>query len=262
MGGIQAPAASPLPLWWSRRFPGEPPQVSKARSWVAELLPACDPLDELLIFASELATNAVTHTRSGEPGGWFDVEVTWSPKAARVVVGDQGSDEVPTSKASSGDGGTDFETGRGLMLIDAMSADWGAVGDASARWLWADAAWRTRGGPLPITPGDNSVAQQFAALSQACPGASAWYDSRSGQWCARLPATEADGALSAPSPTTLLHLLAARHPTAHEHGHADSHYLTTAAITPGVAWSRQSLPWPVIPRSPGMARRDAQHPTG
>jgi len=212
MGGIQASPSpgSPLPLWWSRLFPGEPAQVGKARSWVAELLPACDPLDELLIFASELATNAVTHTRSGEPGGWFSVEITWSPEVARVVVGDQGSDEVPTSEASSGDGATDTETGRGLLLIDAMSAGWGAAGDASARWLWADAAWRSRGGPPPIGPGDNSVAQQFAALSQACPGATAWYDSGSGQWCARLPAAGASGALSAPSPVSLAHLLATR----------------------------------------------------
>src|SRR5882724_3475105 len=105
-----------LPLWWSRDFPGEPPRVGQARSWVAGLLPACDALDDLLIFASELATNAVTHTRSGQPGGRFTVEVTWSPQSARVVVGDQGSHEVPVSAAGNGNRAADLESGRGLLL--------------------------------------------------------------------------------------------------------------------------------------------------
>src|SRR5579862_5861841 len=81
------PAAYPLPRWWWRGFPGQPPQVSQARSWVASLLPGCAPLDDLLLFASELASNAITHTRSGRPGGRFTVEVTWTPRTARVVVG-------------------------------------------------------------------------------------------------------------------------------------------------------------------------------
>jgi len=70
---------------------------------VADLLPACGPLDDLLLFASELATNATEHTRSGEPGGQFTVEVTWTPRKARVIVGDQDSDEIPASAATPGD---------------------------------------------------------------------------------------------------------------------------------------------------------------
>jgi len=256
MGGIQASLGSPLPLWWSRKFPGEPPQVSRARSWVAGLLPACEPLDELLIFASELATNAVTHTRSGGPSGWFQVEVIWSPKAARVVVGDQGSDEVPTNRASSEADAADIETGRGLLLIDAMSANWGTAGDATARWLWADAAWRSRGGPPPIASGDNPVAQQFAALSQAYPGATAWYDSQSDQWCASLPAAGASSGLYAPSPTALFHLLATRYGA-----RTGSHQLATAAVTPDLAILLQSLQWPVVRHPPGAARHGAQNRT-
>jgi serine/threonine-protein kinase RsbW len=230
MGGSQASTASPLPLWWSRQFLGEPLEVSKARSWVAGLLPPCEPLDDLLIFASELATNAVTHTRSGEPKGWFTVEVTWSLMTARVVVGDQGSDDVPTSKASPGDDPQDLESGRGLQLIDAMSADWGTVGDATARWLWADVKWRSRGGPPPTTPGGNSSAQQFAALSQAYPGATAWYDSHSGQWYATLPGVAADGTVSAPSPAALAYLMAARYPRT-----IDAAHLMAAVRTPRAA---------------------------
>jgi hypothetical protein len=204
---------SPLPLWWSRPFRGEPSQVSKARSWLAALLPPCEPLDDLLVFTSELASNAVTHTRSGLPGGWFTVEVTWSPNAARVVVGDQGSDETPISKPGP-PADDDLETGRGLLLIDAMSAAWGTAGDASARWLWADVDWRSRGGPLPTAPSDNSAQLQFVAMRCAYPGTRAWYSPQTGQWRARLPdTTGTDGRLTAPSPGALVSMLTSRRPT-------------------------------------------------
>jgi hypothetical protein len=168
-------------------------------------------LDDLLVFTSELVTNAVTHTRSGEPGGWFTVEVTWAPKAARVVVGDQGSDEIPASGSPPDD--ADLETGRGLLLVEAMSAAWGTSGDANGRWLWADVDWRSRGGPLPTASSDNSARQQFAAMRCAFPGTRAWYDAETGQWHAALPSTSgADGTLSAPSPGSLVRMLIARMP--------------------------------------------------
>jgi serine/threonine-protein kinase RsbW len=211
-GSAQPPAASPLPLWWWRSFPGEPSQVSQARSWVARLLPACGPLDDLLIFTSELAANAVTHTRSGQPGGWFTVEVTWTPRRARVIVGDQGSDEVPAPAAIGGDHDAFLESGRGLLLIDMMSAAWGITGDDDARWLWADADWRSPGGPLPdASVGSNPAETQCAAIRYACPGASAWYSEPSREWRASLPGTP-DATLSAPSPLALTCLLAARDP--------------------------------------------------
>jgi hypothetical protein len=47
-----------LPLWWSREFAGELPMVGEARSWIAELFPAGESLDDLLMVADELAANA------------------------------------------------------------------------------------------------------------------------------------------------------------------------------------------------------------
>jgi serine/threonine-protein kinase RsbW len=214
MGDVQEPTASSLPLWWYRRFPGESLQISSARSWLAGLLPACGPLDDLLLFASELATNALVHTRSGEPDGWFSVEVTWCPMWARVVVGDQGSDEVPT-RTGPRDDAIELEDGRGLALIDALSAAWGAAGGPDGRWLWADVDWRSRRGPLPMAASDNSAAQQFADLHQAYPETVAWYSSDSRQWHATLPLAVGTGSpLCAPSPAALAHLVAARYPAA------------------------------------------------
>jgi anti-sigma regulatory factor (Ser/Thr protein kinase) len=209
MGCDKGPVTSPLPLWWSRDFPGEASQVGQARSWVAALLPACAPLDDLLLFASELAANTVTHTRSREPGGRFTIEVTWTPQAARVVVGDQGSDETP---ASPDDRDAYLENGRGLLLIEMMAAAWGMAGDADARWLWADVHWRSRGGLLPTTPiAGEDAGTQLTALRSAYPGASAWYSEQSGHWHATLPGPrDASDTLIAPSPAALTRMLAAR----------------------------------------------------
>ena len=47
--------------------------VSRPRQ-IRDLFPACEELDALLEITSELATNAVNHTRSGWPGGCFGLE--------------------------------------------------------------------------------------------------------------------------------------------------------------------------------------------
>ena len=136
--------------------------------------------------------------------------------SARVVIGDQGSDEIPVSAASTGDRAADLESGRGLLLIDAMSAAWGVAGDAGARWLWADVDWRSQDGPPPAMPESNNPAEMhFAALRCAYPGISAWYSQRSRQWRAALPQAQGAGdTITAPSPTALTRMLAARYAVA------------------------------------------------
>jgi serine/threonine-protein kinase RsbW len=249
MDDFQALTASPLPLWWSRPFRGEPFEVGRARSWIARLLPACEPLDDLLIFTSELAANAVTHTRSGKPGGWFAVEVTWSPRTARVVVGDQGSDEIPTSNPGPPDDDADLETGRGLLLVAAMSAAWGTAGDAEARWLWADVDWRSRGGPLPTAPADNSAQRELAAMRCAHPSTSAWYSTDTGQWHATLPgATSTGGTLTAPSPGALASMLAARTPAGLDLPRPRPSQLITAALSPEPPAMRLTPAQSALPR--------------
>jgi hypothetical protein len=165
---------------------------------------------------SELAANAITHTRSGQPGGWFTLELTLSPQTARVVVGDQGSDGIPARQAPSEGGAASREHGRGLVLIDAISAAWGMAGGPRGRWLWAEADWRSRGGPLPTGPVGDSVARQFAAIRRAHPGTSPWYSSETGHWHATLPAVSG-GVLTAPSPGALASMLRSRKPPARNH---------------------------------------------
>jgi anti-sigma regulatory factor (Ser/Thr protein kinase) len=206
--------AVPPAYWWSRDFPGEKTQARSVRAWIESFLPACDALDDLVLIASELAANAVTHTRSGQADARFTVDVTWSPDCARVVVGDQGSDEIPDSPGNPGEQElTHAETGRGLLIVYALSAAWGLAGNADARWLWADVPWLSRGGPPPATvDGNRDAGLELAEFSRAYPGTRAWFDEQSGEWTATPPQPDgADDIVRAPSPTALRHMLAARH---------------------------------------------------
>jgi serine/threonine-protein kinase RsbW len=146
---------APAILRWTRDFRGEADQVRAARRWVADLLPDCDPLADVLLLVSELCTNAVVHTRSGEAGGRFGVAVEWTRESVRVVVNDQGSSTTPTiggrtgdpSRADGADGAG--ESGRGLRLVDRLASDWGTADRPGRRWVWADVPWQAGGGAVP-----------------------------------------------------------------------------------------------------------------
>ena len=206
-------AVTPV-LWWSREFPGIPAQVREARQWIQDLLPDCAPLDDLVFVANELITNAVEHTRSGEPGGWFGLDIVWLAKEVWVVVTDQGSDSVPTITTKKDDANSTEEDGRGLWVVHAMSSDWGMAGSASGRWVYAAVAWGAGGGPTPPPPGgDTEGLADIAVLATAFPGISVWFGRRTRKWWAALPGTTgARGLISAPSRGDLTQILATAYP--------------------------------------------------
>jgi len=102
-------------------FPGEPFRVHDARRWAAARL-AQAGADQVIaeLLASELVTNAVLHTLSGEPGGTVTVAVT---RAGALHVHDLG----PVTGSCAGPGGwvpgadrEDF--GKGLLLTAELAA--------------------------------------------------------------------------------------------------------------------------------------------
>ncbi|TDD49531.1 ATP-binding protein [Nonomuraea terrae] len=114
------------------RLPGTPSQVSRARGLVTDALGRDHPLhDDVVLLTSELATNAILHSRSGD-GGSFTVTVTNSEAAVRVLVSDAGSDGPPcvcrTSARST--------SGRGLPLIEALSHRWGFTREDGSTTVW------------------------------------------------------------------------------------------------------------------------------
>ncbi|MFI7612812.1 ATP-binding protein [Nonomuraea terrae] len=114
------------------RLPGTPAQVSRARGLVTDALGRDHPLhDDVVLLTSELATNAILHSRSGD-GGSFTVTVTNSEASVRVLVSDAGSDGPPcvcrTSARST--------SGRGLPLIEALSHRWGFTREDGSTTVW------------------------------------------------------------------------------------------------------------------------------
>jgi anti-sigma regulatory factor (Ser/Thr protein kinase) len=108
-------------------FDGVPKSAGEARAWAEERLAdeGIDAPDDLDLIVSELATNAIQHTRSGEEGGTFSVRLVVHPDRVRVEVRDNGprGHRTPTLRAAT----MSAERGRGLALVDAFAATWGRL---------------------------------------------------------------------------------------------------------------------------------------
>lgn len=195
--------ADPPALLWLREFPGEPRQVRESRHWLAEILPDCDARSILVQIASELVTNAVQHTRSGNRGGTFGVHVAWSASTVRVAVGDQGSLEVPTVLEAV----PEQESMRGLYLVRSIAAAWDSAGNSRGRWVWADVLWGKQGGPRRIASrGALPTVEAVRRLLLVYPGIQVGYDGEPAQWWAKDSGT---GRIRAPCFGALNQLVAA-----------------------------------------------------
>jgi anti-sigma regulatory factor (Ser/Thr protein kinase) len=93
-------------------------------------------LEDVLSCVTELAANAVVHSRSGLPGGYFGVQVDIrAGEWVRVRVDDDGG---PWQEHNSDD---EAEHGRGLQIVRALSAAMGITGDGSRRTVWFCCSW-------------------------------------------------------------------------------------------------------------------------
>jgi serine/threonine-protein kinase RsbW len=121
---------------WARAFPGTPGQASPARRFVAGLLEGSSFRDDAVVVLSELFTNAVLHTASGNPGGLVIVQVSRWRQGVRIAVTDQGSPGQPVIRDPAGSG-EPGESGHGLYLAAHLAGrlDW--HDDASGRTIAA-----------------------------------------------------------------------------------------------------------------------------
>jgi hypothetical protein len=207
----------PSPVaWWTRQFQGGPDQVLDVHDWIEDLLPDCAVRTDVLLLARELCTNAITHSRSGEAGGQFSVDIDWSPSLTRVVVGDQGSADAPAVASRSGGAGTAGESGRGLVIVEDVADEWGTASRPNRRWVWADVKWQARGGPLLAAPGGPDAAIASNTLNRKnFPGTSIWWGHLTKSWWAAVPgSTNAHGLIRDPTLDGLLQALARAYPHA------------------------------------------------
>jgi anti-sigma regulatory factor (Ser/Thr protein kinase) len=119
-------------------FAGEAASVGQCREFIRGVLGECWPrLDDVLVMVSEIASNAVRHTASGDDG-WFDVTVSVTGYTARVAVADRGSPSEPRIQEAGSDPCA-LTGGRGLRIVDALADRWGHGGDGSGRVVWFEA---------------------------------------------------------------------------------------------------------------------------
>lgn len=131
--------ASPVPpvnacaQRWRRAFPGELDQARAARRFASALLAGCPELDEVLLAVDELVVNALRHTKSGQPGGVFTVEIARWDGAVSVAVTDEGAPSEPAVT----DADDDAEAGRGLRTVSLLASGWGWFGNDRSRTVAA-----------------------------------------------------------------------------------------------------------------------------
>jgi anti-sigma regulatory factor (Ser/Thr protein kinase) len=93
-----------------------------------------DSIDDVVLVASELVGNAVTHAPARLDSG---LNVTWEVEPDAVVVRVlDGSPDLPRRRFTN-----DNETGgRGLTIVAALAADWGVRRNARGKQVWARVA--------------------------------------------------------------------------------------------------------------------------
>lgn len=106
-------------------FEPEPHSAQAVRRFVAEVLPDASRLDDIVLAASELASNVIRHA-----GTSFTVRLASDHEKVRIEVSD-GSSIVPAFQELT-------EAQRGLRMIDAIAEDWGVKRTDDGKIIWAE----------------------------------------------------------------------------------------------------------------------------
>ncbi len=137
----------------ARVLPGTPESAGLARQLAREFLGEAHPdADVVVLIVSELVTNAVTHSKSGQPGGTLTVSLCNGDDGVFVQVRDDGG---AAGRWQSATPGSASEHGYGLLLVDVLADSWGTACDAHGRVTWCRvrASHRTPGQGVVPEPG-------------------------------------------------------------------------------------------------------------
>jgi anti-sigma regulatory factor (Ser/Thr protein kinase) len=120
-------------LGYASTFPGRADHVSQVRREIAAYLAGCPAATDIILIASELAANAIIHTRSR--GATFIVRCQLSTRTARIEIEDLGG---PWRRRNPGD------RPHGLDIVQALTGPdgWGTQPTgAGGRVVWARITW-------------------------------------------------------------------------------------------------------------------------
>ena len=96
------------------------------------------PSESAAHIVAELATNATVHGRV--PGRDFRLELTVRHGSLlRIEVSDTRSERLPPGPGATEPPTDDAETGRGLLIVDALADQWGVIpGPLPRKTVWAE----------------------------------------------------------------------------------------------------------------------------
>jgi serine/threonine-protein kinase RsbW len=115
-------------------LPGAPESARQARAVVRRELGGHPAAEAAVLCVSELAANAVCHSRSGLPGGTFTVSVRAGRDVVRIAVTDADGAAGPRLRHSRQPG----THGRGLAIVAALSQSWGCERAQGGRVTWCE----------------------------------------------------------------------------------------------------------------------------
>jgi len=128
-------------LLGSLTIPGEPAYLHEAREFVARTLgDGYDCCETAVLLTSELVTNSVQHSNSRLPGGTVTITVLAVLSGIRVEVIDDGAMTFPSVRTDEPEEPDLAEDGRGLRLIEALSALWDYFSDTAGTVTWFELA--------------------------------------------------------------------------------------------------------------------------
>jgi anti-sigma regulatory factor (Ser/Thr protein kinase) len=116
-----------------RVLPGTPEAPGLARQLARELLGDGLVAETVMLLVSELVTNAVLHSRSGDHGGTVTVTLCPTQSAILIQVRDDGGTSEPRISARPGG---DAEHGYGLLLVDTLADSWATMASPGSRLTW------------------------------------------------------------------------------------------------------------------------------
>ncbi|WP_324606155.1 ATP-binding protein [Streptomyces griseus] len=118
-----------------RTFPGDPQELRAARSWTRATLNGHPHSEDAALIVTELGTNALMHTASGDAAGAFHVTLTVSELTIAIAVTDSGDTKTaPEVQRPS----LNSTHGRGLGMVAALADRVVVQGDEAGRTVTAE----------------------------------------------------------------------------------------------------------------------------
>ncbi|MEE1941653.1 ATP-binding protein [Streptomyces sp. TRM 70361] len=121
---------------WELSFPAEPQRVAELRRALRTQLTLWgfpEHVDTAQLCVSELVANVIRHIGTGTP---VTLAVSASRRRLRVELTDPGVRALPAFPGES----AERESGRGLVLLDALADRWGLVLREDVKVVWCELA--------------------------------------------------------------------------------------------------------------------------